>query len=115
VNRSARLATALFAALMWTGIGLYAAWAADREISITIKDHRFDPAEVRIKAGERVVLLVRNADGSAEEFESDELKIEKIIPANREAKFRVGPLKAGTYKFFGEFHEDTAQGRLVVE
>jgi hypothetical protein len=26
----------------------------------------------------------------------------------------VGPLKPGRYPFFGEFHEQTAQGALVV-
>jgi plastocyanin len=91
------------------------AWAEDRTISITIRDNKFDPAEVRIKAGEKVILAVKNTDKGAEELESEALKIEKIIPAGREAKFKIGPLKPGTYKFFGEFHEDTAQGRIVVE
>ena len=91
------------------------AWAEEKTISIAIRDNKFDPAEVRIKAGEKVILVVKNADKGAEEFESEELKIEKIIPPGREAKFKIGPLTPGTYKFFGEFHEDTAQGRVVVE
>jgi hypothetical protein len=27
----------------------------------------------------------------------------------------VGPLKAGRYHFYGDFHQPTAQGTLIVE
>jgi hypothetical protein len=30
-------------------------------------------------------------------------------------KVKVPALKAGTYKFVGEYHEATAQGRIVAE
>jgi len=43
------------------------------------------------------------------------LRIEKIIPANSEASFTIRALKAGRYKFVGEFHEDSAKGELIAE
>jgi len=43
-----------------------------------------------------------------------ELNREKIIPGNSEALIFIGPLDAGDYAFFGEFHEKTAQGTLTV-
>lgn len=86
----------------------------EKEITLTIKDHKFDYELVEVKAGDKFVLVVKNADASAEEFESHSLKREKVIPGGGTARFPLGPLKAGTHIFFGEFHEATAKGKLVV-
>lgn len=82
---------------------------------IAIKDHKFEPTTVEIPAGQKVKLLVKNMDDSAEEFESHDFKREKIIPGGAEMPIIVGPLDAGEYEFFGEFHPDTAQGKLIVK
>ena len=82
---------------------------------LTIRDHKFEPAELRIPADRPAVLVVKNLDATPEEFESKPLRIEKIVPPNSDATFNVRPLTAGRYKFFGEFHEDTAKGEIVVE
>ena len=82
---------------------------------LKIKDHRFDPALLEIPSGTKVKLLVKNLDATPEEFESHELNREKVIPGNIEATVYIGPLEPGEYGFFGEFHEDTAQGKLIVK
>ena len=92
-----------------------AAAAADLEIPLTIEKNRFQPAEVRVKAGTPFVLVVTNKDATPEEFESKELRIEKVIPAGKTMKIRVRALKPGTYPFVGEYHEATAKGRIVAE
>lgn len=84
-------------------------------VVLTIRDHKFDPTEIRIPADHAVSLVVKNLDSTPEEFESKPLRIEKIVPPNSEATFNVRPLKAGRYKFVGEFHEDTAKGEIIVE
>ncbi len=89
--------------------------AEEPVFTIVIADHRFAPAEIQIPANARFRLLVKNQDKTAEEFESLDLKIERIIPGGREATFRVRALAPGVYKFFGEFHQATAQGRLIVK
>ena len=89
--------------------------ADEIEVSITIKDHRFDPAEIRVPAGKAIKLTVKNLDASAEEFESKTLKVEKIIAGNGTGVIRLKPLAKGSHKFFGEYHEKTAQGVLIVE
>ena len=88
--------------------------AADPEYRLAIQDHRFSPEETIVPAGKRLKLVIKNADASPEEFESHELKREKIIPGNSTATIYFGPLGAGTYPFVGEFHEKTAKGRLVA-
>ena len=89
--------------------------AADLEIPVVIEKNRFQPAEIKVKAGTPFVLVVTNKDATPEEFESKELRIEKVIPGGKTLKIRVRALKPGTYPFIGEYHEATAKGRIVAE
>jgi plastocyanin len=89
--------------------------AQEAAAQLVIKDHRFQPAEVRVPAGQPFTLRVRNADPTPEEFESKTLRVERVIPGNSETTFQMRALQPGRYKFFGEFHEATAQGALVVQ
>jgi plastocyanin len=84
-------------------------------VNITIKDHKFEPAEVHVKAGQPVILVVKNEDPTAEEFESPALKIEKIIAGGQQGTIRLRPLPVGSYPFAGEFHEDSAKGVVIAE
>jgi plastocyanin len=85
------------------------------EINLTIEKNRFAPEEIRVKAGAPFVLVITNKDGSPEEFESKDLRIEKVIPGGKTVRLRMPSLKAGSYAFIGEYHEQTAKGRIVVE
>ena len=89
--------------------------AENSTFEMTIKNHRFEPAEITVPAGKKVKLLIHNSDTTAEEFESYQLNREKIIPGGKQAVIYIGPLKAGNYPFFGEFHEDTAKGVIIVQ
>jgi plastocyanin domain-containing protein len=104
-----RLAVAV---LMSLSLGTF---AQEKDIVITIKDHKFSPDRIEIAAGKKVKILVENKDASPEEFESETLKIEKVIPGNSKATIYVGPLKPGEYKFVGEFNAKTAQGVIVAK
>jgi plastocyanin len=93
-----------------------AALAADTlEIAVTIENSRFQPEEIKVRAGVPFVLVVTNKDSGPEEFESKELRIEKVIPGGKTTRIRVRALKPGTYPFVGEYHEKTAKGRIVAE
>ncbi len=85
------------------------------EFKLSIKDHKFSPTAVEIPADTKIKLLVKNEDATPEEFESHELNREKVISGKSQATIFIGPLKPGEYKFFGEFHQDTAQGKIVVK
>lgn len=85
------------------------------EYTLVIKNHRFEPSELMVPAGKRVKLVIDNRDATAEEFESHDLRREKIVPGNSKGEVWVGPLPAGKYHFYGEFHEDTAQGNLIAK
>jgi heme/copper-type cytochrome/quinol oxidase subunit 2 len=89
--------------------------AADNEMLLVIKDHRFQPAELRVPVGKKIKLIVHNQDATPEEFESHPLNREKIIAPGAKAVIYVGPLEPGSYPFFGEFNEKTARGTIIAE
>ena len=102
------------------GVGVAAAAARDARAQddgyvLTFKDNKLDPAELQVPAGKEFKLVVKNADQTPEEFESSDLKIEKIIAGGSEAVFTIKALDAGSYEVYGEFHEDTAKGHIVAK
>ena len=86
-----------------------------QEFTITIKNHRFTPSELKVPANKRIQLTVVNDDPTPEEFESMEMKVEKVIPGKSKGVVRIGPLAPGRYPFFGEFNEATAKGTVIAE
>lgn len=93
-----------------------AAQAADPlEFRIVIKNHRFEPTELKVPAGKKIRLIVENQDATPEEFESYSLNREKIVPGKSKIVVLVGPLKPGKYEFFGEFNMETALGALIAQ
>lgn len=92
-----------------------AAFAADTEYNIVLKNHRFEPATTTVPAGVKVKLVVENKDATPDEFHSDALGVEKIIAGGGKAIIMVGPLKPGKHSFMGEFHAATAQGVIIAK
>jgi plastocyanin len=88
---------------------------AEPEALLVIKNHRFEPAEVKVPAGQRVKLTVHNQDATPEEFESHKLNREKVVPPGAKVVIFIGPLKPGRHEFFGEYNEATAKGVVVAE
>lgn len=88
--------------------------ADTEEFTIEIENHKFSPAELEVPANKKVKLTVVNKDGTPEEFESHDLNREKVVPGGSKVVVFIGPLVPGEYKFFGEFHEDSAQGKIIV-
>ena len=85
------------------------------EIALSYKDKKFDPPEISAPANTPIVIKFRNLDKDAMEFESDSLKIEKVVAAGKDATIKVKAQKAGRYEFFDEYNEKTARGALVVK
>lgn len=100
----------LFVAVLLVGSA-----SANEEVMISIKDHRFDPAEISVPAGQKVTLRIANEDATPEEFESDDLDVEKVIAGQQSVTVEVGPLDPGRYEFYGEYHEGSAKGAIVVK
>lgn len=85
------------------------------QYTLVLKNHEYQPSELKVAAGTKFKIVVRNEDATPEEFESTEFGREKIVLPNSSVTVFVGPLKAGSYSFFGDFHPETAKGRLIAE
>lgn len=83
-------------------------------VNISLKDHRFQPAEVNAPAGKPIVIVVKNLDPAPAEFESNMLRVEKVVTGGGTITMRIRPLEPGRYRFFDDFHPET-QGYLVVK
>ena len=102
-------------ALLSVGVMAGNALAAEPELMLVIKNHQFEPSELKVPAGQRVKLVVHNQDTTPEEFESHSLNREKVIPAGSKVSIYIGPLKPGRYSFYGEYNPASAKGVVVAE
>ena len=101
------------AAFLIAGATAVPAQAQETSLSITVKNHRFQPAELQAPANVPITLRVKNLDAAAMEFESVSLRVEKVVTPNGEGIIRLRPLSPGRYNFFDDFHRETT-GVLVV-
>jgi plastocyanin len=83
-------------------------------VNISLKDHRFQPAELHAPAGKPITIIVKTLDPAPAEFESNMLRVEKVVTGGGTITLRVRPLAPGRYRFFADFHPET-QGYLVVQ
>ena len=88
---------------------------ADTQISVTLKNHKFSPSVIKVKANKPSMIILHNDDDTADEFDSSSLKIEKVVPGKDKGNIRVRALAPGKYPFMGEYHAATAQGVVVAE
>ena len=83
-------------------------------LNISIQNHAFSSDTLEAPAGQKFKILVKNLDTTPEEFDSDDLHREKLVPAGKEITIHLGPLKPGSYAFKGDFHPKTAHATLIV-
>jgi hypothetical protein len=107
----ARMAAAALVAL---GMLAGAAWAQETSVSVSIKNHRFQPSEGQAPANVPIMLRIKNLDPTPMEFESVTLRVEKVVTGNGEGVIRLRPLSPGRYNFFDDFNP-SATGVLVVK
>ncbi len=112
-----RIGLRLLAAALFASVLLVAGRVAKADepvtLSLTIKDHKFEPAEMHAPAGKPIEFRVKNLNSIVSEFESSDLHFEKIVPVGSEVVVYVRPLQPGRYTFFDDFHHET-QGFLNV-
>lgn len=110
LNRAAMAALAAMLALP------LAVFAEDLPtFQLTAKNGRFYPETIEAPAGRKFRIAIKNEGPGPEEFESTELRKETVLAPGVTRTLVFAPMKPGTYKFFGEFHLETAKGQIVVK
>lgn len=84
-------------------------------LAVTGKDGQLIPHTLNVPAGVRFKIVVRNEGHDAIEFESLQLRKEKVLVPGAESFVVIAPLNPGEYEFFDEFHPDTGRGRIIVK
>jgi hypothetical protein len=88
---------------------------ADAPIAVTLKDHKFTPSEIHVKANAPSMIALTNNDPQAEEFDSPSLKVEKVVAGHSSGNVRLRALAPGKYPFTGEYHAATAHGTVIAQ
>ena len=91
------------------------ALAADEPtFSIEFKDGTVIPTRIEVPAKTRFKLELKNSGKTAAEFESNEMKKEKVLAPGTTSSLIIRTLDPGEYKFFDDFHQQ-AKGVLVAK
>jgi hypothetical protein len=105
----------LFAAALAFAALIAAPAFADEPIALTLQNHKFTPNVIHVKASQPFAIHLFNKDGTADEFDSSSLKVEKVVSGNSDGMIRIRPLAPGKYPFMGEYHSATAQGVVIAQ
>ncbi|CUA81859.1 MULTISPECIES: cupredoxin domain-containing protein [Gulbenkiania] len=84
-------------------------------VRLELKDGKLNPARLMVPAGKKFKIEVINSGKTPVEFESTQLRKEKVLAPGAESFVVINPLSPGEYKFFDEFHMATAQGVIVAK
>jgi hypothetical protein len=105
------------AAVLMPGLLLGAVARAEETPSfkMTLENDVFSPNELTVPANTPFILKVLNGETTAVEIESNELKIEKVVPSYVEGIIRVRPQKPGRYIIFNEYRQDVARATIIVK
>lgn len=105
------LATVLLIHSMSAGTGEA---AEQPRLSLILQNHRFIPDHLTAPTGQRFLIELTNQDDVVAEFESYDMKFEKIVAGGGTVTVHAGPLHPGTYKFFDDYHPQ-ATGSVAAE
>lgn len=85
-------------------------------IKLEMKDGVLTPNPVEVPAKKAFRLEIKNTGKTAAEFESKDLRKEKVVAPGVTAVVVFRALEAGEYAFIDEFHEDmTKNAKLVAK
>jgi len=83
--------------------------------TLVARDGKFEPPNLEVPAGKRFKIAIRNEGKGPMEFESRDLKQEKVLAAGAQSSVAINGLKPGTYIFFDDYHPDTSKGTIVAK
>jgi plastocyanin len=111
--------TKLVAASLALAAGWFASAAAAQAadlptFKLEMNDGKLNPTRIEVPAGQRIKIEVHNIGKGAAEFESIQLRKEKVLAPGADSFVVIAPLDKGEYKFFDDFHQ-SAQGVIVAK
>jgi hypothetical protein len=87
----------------------------DPTFRLEFNDGAITPSRLEVPANTRFRLELKNSGKTPAEFESKELKKEKVLAAESESVLVIRTLDPGEYPFFDDFHPDAPPAVLVAK
>jgi len=81
---------------------------------VEMKDGDLIPSELVVPAKTRFRIVVRNIGNKPAEFESNQLRQEKVLFMGAETSVVIIPLDVGSYDYFDDFAPNTL-GKIIVK
>ncbi len=73
---------------------------AGNQVSLTLTEFKFEPSEISVKRGQRVVINIANKGTTEHNFTVPDLNVvSKTVPAGQSGTVEFTPDKTGTFKF----------------
>ena len=82
---------------------------------IELRDGRITPSRIEVPAHTRIKLILHNTGTTPVEFESRDLRKEKVLGPGVETFLVIRNLAPGTYRFFDDFHPEGENAVLVAQ
>ncbi len=84
-------------------------------IDVRFSEHHFTPQTLVVPIDQPLQLKVVNSSRERIEFESFKLNREKVVGPGETVALHLPPLRAGSYDFFDDFHQDVHEGVIVAK
>jgi hypothetical protein len=110
-----RSAAILFAPLFLLAGAAIARAEEEPVFTIEFNDGTVSPLRIEVPANRRFQLQLRNNGVTPAEFESSELRKEKVLAPNSTSILVFRTLDPGEYAFFDDFHPDAPKAVLVAK
>lgn len=83
-------------------------------VELEMKDGELIPQTLEVPAKTPIRIKIRNTGKSPVEFESTQLRKEKVLAPGAQSVVVIAPLKPGRYHFFDDFHLSHPQGEIIA-
>jgi hypothetical protein len=113
-DSSGRL-VATFRAVVLASMALCAQAEELTVFRLVARDGAFEPLKLEVPAGKRFKIEISNEGNGPMEFESLDLKQEKVLASGAKSAVVINGLKPGSYVFFDDYHPDAPKGQIVAK
>lgn len=87
----------------------------DPVFQIEFKDGVVTPSRLEVPANRRIILELYNVGQTPAEFESNQLRKEKVLAPGAKSTLVIRTLDPGEYDFFDDFHPGSPAAVLVAK
>jgi len=89
--------------------------AAGNILEIRFENHQFSPQTLIVPVHKPLQIKIINLSNEKIEFESFSLNREKVLEPGKSVILTIPALRAGSYDFFDDFHQDVPEGAIVAK